>query len=418
MLRTTSARTVSSFSRPRLPPLARQHQRERHHPRVCPERRRSAGLVVLSASETIALVDSSPLLSLSTPTSTMAFFHLTAGEKHALTLSTLAGLSTTLGALIAIVRRPSAADLGFLLGIAGGVMGLLSFYELWLHNALEHGFLPVTLAFGGGALAYALLAPLLPEVGTERWGIGGGGTSKEKEVEGEGKEKLSASLSSPVGSKTTASSRGGGGGDGAAGTSSKGSRSRDGGGDDDDDDCDDSSNKQTATTSSSASQQALDPAQLLRLGFVVSVAMTLHNLPEGFAVAFSSFTALGPVMAAAIAAHNIPEGVVVAAPVFAATGSRLAALGLAAASGMSEPLGAAAALFLARPWMQGVGSGSEAAEVEARLAIILALAGGIMAAVCVVDLYPQGIKCNAPRRLVLGTVLGAAAMAATLAVGV
>jgi zinc transporter, ZIP family len=56
-------------------------------------------------------------------------------------------------------------------------------------------------------------------------------------------------------------------------------------------------------------------------------------------------------MASAIALHNIPEGVIVAAPVFAATGSRLAALGLAAASGMSEPVGAAAALFLARPWL-------------------------------------------------------------------
>jgi hypothetical protein len=54
----------------------------------------------------------------------------------------------------------------------------------------------------------------------------------------------------------------------------------------------------------------------------MAFTMTLHNLPEGFAVAFSAYTDFGPVMAAAIAVHNIPEGVIVSAPVYAATGSR------------------------------------------------------------------------------------------------
>jgi hypothetical protein len=39
----------------------------------------------------------------------------------------------------------------------------------------------------------------------------------------------------------------------------------------------------------------------------MAVTMTLHNLPEGFAVAFAAFTDFGPIMAAAIAFHNIPE---------------------------------------------------------------------------------------------------------------
>lgn len=39
----------------------------------------------------------------------------------------------------------------------------------------------------------------------------------------------------------------------------------------------------------------------------MAVTMTLHNLPEGFAVAFAAFTDFGPVMALAIAIHNIPE---------------------------------------------------------------------------------------------------------------
>lgn len=46
---------------------------------------------------------------------------------------------------------------------------------------------------------------------------------------------------------------------------------------------------------------------MMRLGLLMAITMTLHNLPEGFAVAFTAFTPLGPVMALAIAMHNIPE---------------------------------------------------------------------------------------------------------------
>lgn len=119
-------------------------------------------------------------------------------------------------------------------------------------------------------------------------------------------------------------------------------------------------------------------AELMRLGVLMAITMTLHNAPEGFAVgvtlgplhaqatafvgrtrpcrlpcmpsaarkmltsarallsgmqvAFASFTDFGGIMALAIAVHNIPEGVIVAAPVYAATGSRWAAVGIALAS--------------------------------------------------------------------------------------
>jgi ZIP family zinc transporter len=48
----------------------------------------------------------------------------------------------------------------------------------------------------------------------------------------------------------------------------------------------------------------------------------LHNLPEGFAVAFSAFTDIAPIMVLAIGLHNIPEGLICAAPFYAATGSK------------------------------------------------------------------------------------------------
>ena len=70
----------------------------------------------------------------------------------------------------------------------------------------------------------------------------------------------------------------------------------------------------------------------LRLGILMCITMTAHNMPEGFAVAFSAYTHFGPLMAVAIALHNIPEGIIIAAPIYAATGSRARALGWASAS--------------------------------------------------------------------------------------
>lgn len=56
-----------------------------------------------------------------------------------------------------------------------------------------------------------------------------------------------------------------------------------------------------------AHQFSAFPSTLSCCRLLMAVTMTLHNLPEGFAVAFAAFTDFGPVMALAIAIHNIPE---------------------------------------------------------------------------------------------------------------
>ena len=66
-----------------------------------------------------------------------------------------------------VVKRPDDALLAFLLGIAIGVMFLLSLVELWLRNAAEHGWAEVTFAVLLGALAYQLLQPFIPDFQTE-----------------------------------------------------------------------------------------------------------------------------------------------------------------------------------------------------------------------------------------------------------
>ena len=89
-------------------------------------------------------------------------FIFDADESRAMVLSTLAGLTTTLGGFIAVYKKPDARALAFLLGIAIGVMSSLSFIELYAKNVMEYGFLPVTASALAGAGLYACVAPCLP----------------------------------------------------------------------------------------------------------------------------------------------------------------------------------------------------------------------------------------------------------------
>lgn len=271
-----------------------------------------------------------------------------------LLLSTLAGGSTTIGGLIGVLRRPNDSTLAFLLGVAIGVMMLLAVVEMWLHNALEHGIGVVTIGFLAGAAAYRLLQPLLPDASASVL---------------EAKSSLNLDeLNDTQKAELTA--------------------------------------KELAQMMRSNNKKVRS-AELFRLGLLMSLTMTLHNLPEGFAVAFSSLTDFGPIMALAIAIHNVPEGIIVAAPVYAATGSRWKALGMAAASGMSEPIGALIALLSVKPMIS-----------EDSLHVILAVVGGIMAAVCVLELLPEGKKCRDDRRLGTGVLFGIVVMGSTLLLGV
>ncbi len=85
------------------------------------------------------------------------------GEQHALLLSTLAGLSTSIGGAIAIVKKPGNYLLSFLLGVAIGVMATLSILEMWLHNAVEHGPIAITAATAAGVALYYAAQPYFPD---------------------------------------------------------------------------------------------------------------------------------------------------------------------------------------------------------------------------------------------------------------
>ena len=90
---------------------------------------------------------------------------------HPLLLTTLAGLSTGLGGLLAVVCRPTRRLLAVSAGFAGGVMLAASLTDL-VPGALRfyRGYLPplgcggaVVLLLAAGMLLAALLGHLLPE---------------------------------------------------------------------------------------------------------------------------------------------------------------------------------------------------------------------------------------------------------------
>ena len=86
-------------------------------------------------------------------------------------LATLAGLSTVLGSLLAIlVRKPGPRFMVLTLGFSAGVMLLVAFSELLPHGVETAGFLPAHGAFFLGMALMFLVDILVPHqyLGSER----------------------------------------------------------------------------------------------------------------------------------------------------------------------------------------------------------------------------------------------------------
>jgi len=92
---------------------------------------------------------------------------------------------------------------------------------------------------------------------------------------------------------------------------------------------------------------------LKRTGLFTALAIGIHNFPEGFATFISALDSLtlGVTIALAIAIHNIPEGMAVSLPIYHATGERKKAFWYATLSGLAEPIGAVLGYFLLLPIM-------------------------------------------------------------------
>ncbi|MHA1905514.1 MAG: ZIP family metal transporter [Candidatus Thorarchaeota archaeon] len=84
------------------------------------------------------------------------------------------------------------------------------------------------------------------------------------------------------------------------------------------------------------------PSSAMAKIWLLVIAITIHNFPEGLAVGVSFGVGdiqTGFAVAVAIALQNIPEGLAVAAPLVREGYSRKYAAGLALATGLVEPIG-------------------------------------------------------------------------------
>lgn len=137
--------------------------------------------------------------------------------------------------------------------------------------------------------------------------------------------------------------------------------------------------------------------KLLSTGFVVTLGLLIHNIPEGMAVFLSSFSdlKLGILLAFAIAIHNIPEGIAVAAPIYYATLNKKKAIKYAFVSGMAEPLGAVLAYLILKPYLD-----------PRVLAYIFALVAGAMVYISFDELLPTCYRDGQGHRAIMGIIVG------------
>lgn len=134
---------------------------------------------------------------------------------------------------------------------------------------------------------------------------------------------------------------------------------------------------------------------LLRAGVLMSIAIALHNFPEGFAVGsgFEASISLGFTITAAIIIHDIPEGIAMAVPMRAGGFSKMKAFTYTLLSGV--PMGFGALL------------GAALGEISSLLtASCLGFAGGAMLYIIYGELVPESKRLYLGRLSSLGNVLG------------
>ncbi len=139
-----------------------------------------------------------------------------------------------------------------------------------------------------------------------------------------------------------------------------------------------------------------------RLGWLLLIGITIHNLPEGLVVgaSYSFQPQFGLYVMVAIMIHNVPEGLAVAIALIASNHrSKAQIIGLTLLSGLAEPLGALAGIGLI------VGLGPLYGVVVTGFS--LTFAAGIMVYITTDELIPTAhMECTNKHRMGVGLLLG------------
>ena len=157
-------------------------------------------------------------------------------------------------------------------------------------------------------------------------------------------------------------------------------------------------------SSASASDTANDPSHhhhvpsnaFLAIGLQTSIAIALHKLPEGF-ITYATNHAnpkLGFTVFMALFIHNITEGFAMALPLYLAINSRWKAMFWSSLlGGVSQPLGAGVAAL----WFKIAGRG-DAAPGDIVYGCMFAITAGIMASVAL-QLFSESLSLTHSRNL-------------------
>lgn len=137
--------------------------------------------------------------------------------------------------------------------------------------------------------------------------------------------------------------------------------------------------------------------KLYRVGFIMVIAIVLHNIPEGIAtfMATSSDITLGLSLSIAIAMHNIPEGISISVPIYYSTGNKKKAILYTGISAISEPFGALLAYLFLRNVMN-----------DLILGILFSIIAGIMLQISFCELLPTVRRYNNSKRLYIFFLIG------------
>ena len=132
-----------------------------------------------------------------------------------------------------------------------------------------------------------------------------------------------------------------------------------------------------------------DASRVKNPALLITVALSLHNLPEGAAPIGATLVDIqtGLTTSLVLAVHNIPEGIAISATALLAGYSRKIALLLTLAATLAEALGAFAVYM----------SGSLLLD-DRSIGLLLSLVAGIMIAICAKELIPYSLKTLGSRR--------------------
>jgi len=147
------------------------------------------------------------------------------------------------------------------------------------------------------------------------------------------------------------------------------------------------------------------PKSKLSRTTMLTLAVTIHNFPEGMAVGVAiagalttDFSMAGALaLSLGIAIQNIPEGAIISMPLKAAGNSRARAFAIGSLSGVVEPLGGALVLLLAT-------------VATATMPYLLPFAAGAMLYVVIEELIPEASEGEHSNLATVGFAIGFALM--------